>query len=515
MTMRDETTPLQAWLFLVPFLLLLALLLRLAERQFANKTSKSKQRQQADEGHGRRLPPSPPGLPLIGHLHLVGFLPHVSLRDGLMLVRLGSVPTLVVSSTRAAKAVLRTYDHLLASRPPSTVAHALLNGKLDVALAAYGDQWRQAKRLLNTHLLAARKVQSYRAGREEEVRLAMAKVSSHAAAAPGQPVDVSDLLYAFTTDLMCRAVSGRFFKVDDRCRRFRELMDATAALIGGFNAEDYFPWLLRVGAYRRAVCAKAKRLRKRWDELLDKVIDDQEGKQQEPDFIEVLLSHQHEYGLTRDQIKAMLIDIFFGGTDTSYLVLEFIMAELLRNPRVMSMLQDEVRHSVPKGQEMVTEGDLTTMSYLKAVIKETLRLHPPAPLLVPHHSMADVHIDGFIVPAEIPILVNAWALGRDTNVWEDAEEFKPERFIDMGSDTNISFKGNDFKFLPFGAGRRICPGMNFSISTLEIMLANLVYCFNWEVPAGMGGTSIDMTEVFWLTVHRKEKLLLVPKTLGV
>ncbi|GJN19622.1 hypothetical protein PR202_gb06917 [Eleusine coracana subsp. coracana] len=233
--------------------------------------------------------------------------------------------------------------------------------------------------------------------------------------------------------------------------------------------------------------------------------------QKEPDFIEVLLSHQHEYGLTRDHLKALLIDIVFGGTDTSYLVLEFVMAELVRNPQAMSKLQDEVRHSVHKGQEMVTEDDLTGMNYLKVVIKETLRLHPPAPLLAPHHSMTDVHIDGYTVPANIPILINAWTLGRDATVWEDAEDFKPERFMDTGNDADINFKGNDFQFIPFGAGRRICPGMNFAISTLEIMLANLVYRFNWEVPAAMEKASVDMTEVFWLTVHRKEKLHLVPQ----
>lgn len=206
-------------------------------------------------------------------------------------------------------------------------------------------------------------------------------------------------------------------------------------------------------------------------------------------------------------------DIFFGGTDTTYLVLEFAMAELLRNPRVMSKLQDEVRRCVHSGKEMVTEDDIASMNYLKAVIKETLRLHPPAPLLAPHHSMTDVQIDGYTVPAKIPILVNAWALGRDASVWEDTEEFKPERFMDTGGDAAVTFKGNDFQFIPFGAGRRICPGMNFSISTLEIMLANLVYRFNWELPAMMSKASIDMTEVFWLTVHRKDKLLLVPKML--
>ncbi|CAN6251290.1 unnamed protein product [Urochloa humidicola] len=515
-----------AMLFLVFFLAFLALLHLATRRQRATRRPKDKKQQQpaaagdSDNAiHCRRLPlpPSPPGLPVIGHLHLIGFLPHVALRGldarygrgGLMLVRLGAVPTLVVSSPRAAEAVTRTHDNLLASRPPSASAAALLNGSLDVAFAAYGEHWRQAKKLLTTHLLTSRKVQSYRAGREEEVLLAVAKING--AAAAGGAVDMSELLYGFTTDVMCRAVSGgRFFKVGDRTRLFRELLDATAALIGGVNAEDYFPWLLRIGVFRRAIHAKADKVRKRWDELLDRVIDDHEGKlveQEEPDFIEVLLSHQHEYGLTKDHLKAMLIDIFFGGTDTSYIVLEFIMAELLRNPRVMSILQSEIRRCVPEGQQMVTEDDLTRLPYLKAVINETLRLHPPAPLLAPHYSITDVHVDGYMIPAKIPILVNAWALGRDKSAWADAEEFKPERF--MGIDVDINFKGNDFQFLPFGAGRRICPGMNFSISTLEIMIANLMYRFNWEVPAGMG--SIDMTEVFRLTVHRKEKLILVPK----
>ncbi|CAL4888345.1 unnamed protein product [Urochloa decumbens] len=516
---HDETPPMAAMpLFLMFFLAFLALLhLAMKQQGAARRSKQSKHNKQPADGGLRCLPPSPPGLPVIGHLHLVGFLPHVSLRGldarygrgGLMLIRLGAVPTLVVSSPRAAEAVTRTHDHRLASRPPSTSASALLNGSLDVAFAAYGEHWRQAKKLLTTHLLTARKVQSYRAGREEEVRLAVSMVRGTAEA--GGEVDMSELLYGFTTDVMCRAVSGgRFFKVADRTRLFRELLDATAALIGGVNMEDYFPWLLRFGVYRRAICAKADKVRKRWDELLDRVIDDHEGKmvqEEEPDFIEVLLSHQHEYGLTKDHLKAMLIDIFFGGTDTSYIVLEFIMAELLRNPRVMSILQAEIRRCVPEGQQMVTEDDLSALPYLKAVINETLRLHPPAPLLAPHYSMTDVHIDGYIIPAKIPILVNAWALGRDKSVWADAEEFKPERF--MGIDVDINFKGNDFQFLPFGAGRRICPGMNFSISTLEIMVANLMYRFNWEVPVGM--RCIDMTEVFRLTVHRKEKLILVPK----
>lgn len=251
---------------------------------------------------------------MIGHLHLVGFLPHVALRGldaryergGLMLVRLGSVPMLVVSSPRAAEAVMRTHDHRLASPPPSTSARALLNGSLDVASAVYGEHWRQAKKLLTMHLLTVREVQSYRAGREEEVRLAMAKVGG--AAVAGRAVDMSELLYAFTTDIMCRAVQ----ESSSRSVPGPNYSGTTAGLIGGFNAEDYFPWLLhQVGIFTKAIYDRAdKVMRRGWDELLDMVIDDHESKlvqEQEPDFLEVLLSHQHEYGLTRDHLKAMLI----------------------------------------------------------------------------------------------------------------------------------------------------------------------------------------------------------------
>ncbi|KAF0899601.1 hypothetical protein E2562_020793 [Oryza meyeriana var. granulata] len=268
--------------------------------------------------HGPCLPPSPPRLPIIGHLHLVGFLPHVNLRNlavkygarDYMLIHFGSMPTLVVSSPRAAEAVLRTHDHALASRPPYPVTDALFAGTPDIAMAVYGEQWRQARKLLTTHMLTVKKVQSYRPGREEEVRTAMAKLRR--AAAASDTVDMSDLLYSFTTGLMYRAVSGE--SDDGRNRRIRELLDATVKLVGGFYPESFFPWLGHVGAVRRATCARAEKVKQRWNELFDAVIDDagkpRPAKQQEPEgFIRVLLSHQHEHGLPREHIKGMLIVI--------------------------------------------------------------------------------------------------------------------------------------------------------------------------------------------------------------
>ncbi|KAM3295373.1 hypothetical protein ACQJBY_037944 [Aegilops geniculata] len=510
------------YLLLIPVLLLL----RATNRRSAGERA-------AADNHGGRPLPSPPNkLPFIGHLHLVGPDPHASLAalaakhgdGGLMLLRLGQTRALVVSSPRAAEAVLRTHDHVFASRPPNALADALLDGGADVAFAPYGEFWRQARRLVTTHLLSARKVHSLRRGREEEARLVMAKIQK--AAAAGALVDMTKLLGAFTNDIACRAVSGKFFREEGRNELFREAIDGNVAAFGGFNLLDYFPGLAKVGMLARLLFAKTDRLKRRWDELLDKIIDDHVSKKappqqhdehdqqedQEADFVDVLLSLQEEYSLTRQHIKAILMDMFVAGTDTSYIVLECAMGELMRKPNLMTKLQAEVREKTPKGQEMVTEDDLGSMAYLKAIMKETLRLHPPVPLLLPHLSMAECDIDGYKVPAETRVIVNAWALGRDPGSWEAADEFMPERFVDVVSP---DFKGRDFQFLPFGAGRRICPGINFGMASVEIMLANLVYCYDWELPDGMRQEDLDMTGVFGMTMHRKEKLFLVPRTRDV
>ncbi|CAN6363024.1 unnamed protein product [Urochloa humidicola] len=446
-----------------------------------------------------------------------------------MLLRLGTVPNLVVSSPAAARAVMRTHDHVFASRPASALVDGLVYGSSSIAFAPYGDYWRQARKLVTTHLLTVRKVQSYHLARHEEVRLVIAKL--HEAAAVGAEVDISEMMNAFANDIICRAVCGKFFRAEGRNKLFRELNHVTTALIAGFNVEDYFPGLANsVGLlFTRFMSNKVNQTHKKWDKLLEEIIRDHEGRkcgsddqgrgrgggaveQDDSDFIDVMLSVQQEYGITRDHTKAILMDMFEAGTATSSLVLEFAMVELLRNPHLMAKLQAEVRKKTPKGQGMVKEENLADMVYLRAVVKETLRLHPPVPLLIPHRSMADCDIDGYTIPSGTRVIINSWAICRDPNSWEKAEEFMPERFMDGGGAADIDFKGNDFQFTPFGAGRRMCPGINFGLATINIMLANLMYCFDWTLPDAMKKEDIDMTEVFGLTVHRKEKLILVPKS---
>jgi len=197
--------------------------------------------------------------------------------------------------------------------------------------------------------------------------------------------------------------------------------------------------------------------------------------------------------------------MFSAGTDTISTLLEWSMTELLRHPNIMNKLQEEAR-SVAGNRTHITEDDLGNMKYLQAVVKETLRLHPPIPLLVPRENKQDMTLKGYHIKAGTRVIINAWAIARDPTYWDQPEEFKPERFLN----SSIDVKGNDFHLIPFGAGRRGCPGIVYAMVANELVLANLVHQFNWELPGGDAGLeTLDMSETFGLTMHRKTPLLAV------
>lgn len=181
------------------------------------------------------------------------------------------------------------------------------------------------------------------------------------------------------------------------------------------------------------------------------------------------------------------------------------MAELLKNPREMVKVQEEVRKLFDKTGDVV-ESEIHKLKYLNLVIKETFRLHPPTPFLLPRENNETCIIDGYTIPSKTKVIVNAWALGRDPKYWKESEKFIPERFID----NSINFNGNDFEFIPFGAGRRICPGMNMGLTNVEFVLAQLLFHFNWKLPNGMKEKDIDMSETFAAAMGRKHSLVVVP-----
>ena len=181
------------------------------------------------------------------------------------------------------------------------------------------------------------------------------------------------------------------------------------------------------------------------------------------------------------------------------------MAEMMKNPRVMKKVQNEVRE-VFRRKGSVDETSISEMKYLKSVVKETMRLHPPAPLLLPRECGEKCEINDYEIPVKTKVIVNAWPIGRDPRYWNEPESFTPERFLN----SPIDYKGANFEYIPFGAGRRICPGMSFGLVNVELPLAMLLYCFDWKLPSEVKYEDLNMTELFGIIVRRKDDLRLIP-----
>lgn len=195
----------------------------------------------------------------------------------------------------------------------------------------------------------------------------------------------------------------------------------------------------------------------------------------------------------------------FGGTETVASAIEWAMAELMRNPEDLKRVQQELANVVGLDRR-VEESDIDKLSFLKCALKETLRLHPPIPLLL-HETAEDAEVSGYYIPKKSRVMINAWAISRDKNSWEDPDTFKPSRFLKQGVP---DFKGSNFEFIPFGSGRRSCPGMQLGLYALDMAVAHLLHCFTWELPDGMKPSEMDMSDVFGLTAPRASRLVAIP-----
>uniref|UniRef100_A0A0D3GJ49 Cytochrome P450 n=1 Tax=Oryza barthii TaxID=65489 RepID=A0A0D3GJ49_9ORYZ len=454
---------------------------------------------------GLRLPPGPWTLPIIGSLHhLVGKLPHHAMRDlarrhgPVMLLRIGEVPTLVVSSRDAAREMMKTHDMAFATRPLSATLHVITCDGRDLVFAPYGDYWRQLRKIAVTELLTARRVNSYRSIREEEVAAMLRAVAAAAegTGAAARTVEMRAALTALSTDITARAVFG------NRCKDREEYLaqvDHTIELTAGFNPADLWP-SSRLAGRLSGIVRRAEECRDTAFKILDRIIQERlemarsDGAAGEY-LIDVLLRIQKEGGLqfplAMDDIKANIFDIFGAGSETSGTALAWAMAELIRNPTVMRKATAEVRRAFAAAGA-VSEDGLGELP--------TFRLHPPLPLLLPRECREPCRVLGYDVPRGTQVLVNAWALGRDERYWPGGspEEFRPERFEDGEATAAVNFRGADFEFLPFGGGRRMCPGIA------------LLFHFDWEVPGMADPTKLDMTEAFGITARRKADLHLRP-----
>ncbi|KAI3765913.1 hypothetical protein L2E82_15959 [Cichorium intybus] len=468
------------------------------------------------------LPPSPPKLPVIGNIHQLGPVLHRSLdylsrRYGgpLMLMHLGSVPALIISTAEAAREIMKTQDLTFATRPEVRRWRQILYDLKEVSVAPYGENWRQYKSIMVLNFLSKSKVESYREVREEEMAIAVEKIKKSSILQ--EPVDLSDLFLTLTNDVVCRVTFGKKYSEGESGRKFKKMLKEFWDVLSELNFEDIIPWLGWIDRLR-GISTRVVNVAKDLDDFLDGLVEERLKKHStggagdvdgREDFLEILLKIQKTNSnsvLDRDAIKGLLLDVYTAGTDTTATVLEWAFAELFRHPTIFKKVQDEVR-MVVNDRKQINQQDIDNMKYFKAVIKETLRLHPPAPTLVPRASSQDVKVMGYDVKKGTRVIINGWAIQRDPKVWDEPDEFKPERFLD----STIDYKGHDFDLIPFGAGRRGCPGLAFAIAIDEHVLANLLHKFDWELPNGGKGADLDMEEQPGITVHKKVPLLAVAK----
>ncbi|XP_028782524.1 cytochrome P450 71A9-like [Neltuma alba] len=475
--------------------------------------------------HHQKLPPGPARLPIIGHLHLINDLPHrtfqkLSAQHGsLMYLQLGCIPTLVVSSSDMARDIFKNHDLVFSGRPVLYAAKRLTYNCSTLSFAPYGDYWRQMRKIVMLELLSSRRVRGFQAIRSRELKVFLDSIA--VTSANSSSVNLSEMTLLLSNKIVSKIAFGKKMHEDDdkNIGKFHEMLRETQELLGGFCVADFFPWLGWINKFNGLDRRIQKNLRE-LDDFFNTVINEHrdsssynnkhEEQEEDEDLVDVLVRLQKDLNqpisITDGQIKGVLMDIFVAGTDTSSATLVWIMAELIRNPDSMKKAQEEVR-KVAKRKQMVEEEDLGSLKYLKSVVKETLRLHPPAPLLVPRETRDVCRIKGFEIPAKTRVFVNAKSIGTEAKEWQNPEEFKPERFPKSSVDCGY---GGQFEMLPFGAGRRGCPGINFAMPMVELALANLLHLFDWKLPSGMKSEELDMEEAFGITMHKKSHLCVIP-----
>ncbi|CAL5383806.1 unnamed protein product [Camellia sinensis] len=424
------------------------------------------------------LPPSPLSLPIIGHLHLLKTPLHLSLktlsdRHGpLLSLRFGCRPTVVVSSPSTAEQFFTHHNDIaFANRPKSLASKHLGYNGTAIGFIPYGDLWRNLRRVTTIQIFSSTSLHHSSAVRIEEIRFIAGKMF-RASGGETQKVNLKSVFYELVMNVTMRMVAGKRW--------------SPAAADGVFGQSlimdicDYIPilrWVGFNGFEKRLVNLQRKRdgfLQDLIDEVRQNKINNSSTKQRKT-IIEALLSLQEietEY-YTDDIIKGIVLLMFTAGTHTSWLTMEWAVSLLLNHPEALQKVRTEIDNQVGPGQ-LLEDSDLSKLPYLHCIINETLRLFPVAPLLLPHFSSEDCVADGFNIPRGTTLLVNAWAIHRDPNSWDEPTRFKPERF------EGVEGGREGFKFIPFGVGRRACPGAALAIRVIGLALGTLIQCFEWE-----------------------------------
>ncbi|GKA81457.1 geraniol 8-hydroxylase-like protein [Tanacetum coccineum] len=442
-----------------------------------------------------RLPPGPYPLPIIGNLLELGDKPHCSLatlskRYGpLMSLKLGSRTTIVVSSPDMAKEFFQTNDQFFSSRTIPDSGKVVDNDKYSIAWLPVGDQWRKLRRITKEYMFSLQHLDASEVLRKEKICIRLhiteyKNLLTMLIIVVQVPVNIGGVVFTTMLNVLSNFMFSKDLAKYDSASA-HEFKDAVWSLLETMAILD--------------------RIIDEWLQLYNGVTPTNN------DVLDLLLNLtlKDDDKFSQNDMRHLFFALFIAGSDTTSSTLEWAMAELIRNPKKIETTQLEITKYMEDNNKNIQESNISQLPYLQAVIKEALRLHPLAPFLVPHQAICDVEVQGFIVPQNAQILCNVWAMGRDPKIWPNPEAFSPERFLDV----KIDYKGQDFELIPFGAGRRICPGLNMAHRMLHIILGSLVYKFDWKLEGNMGAENIDMDEKFGLTLSRNAPLFAIPTRL--
>ncbi|KAL6875648.1 hypothetical protein ACP4OV_013161 [Aristida adscensionis] len=456
----------------------------------------------------RNLPPGPRPLPLIGNLLCLGAQPHRSLarlaeRHGpVMALRLGSVTTVVASSADAARDILQRHDAALSGRSVPDGAHVFAHYTHSMGwLPASSPRWRALRKVCSGELFAPHRLDldAHLSLRREKVR----QLVSHVArlARDGTPVRVGRLAFTTALNLLSSTVFATdLADLDDRVavppnEDFKSLLAELNMTVGLPNISDFYPEIARLDpqGLRRRIEGLFLRLHGMIDQQIERRLRERAaGDPTKRTFLDVLLDYraaEDGRGFDRQTLLSLLSDLFSAGTDTTAATVEWVMAEMILNPSSMAKARDELAQVIGSKLE-IEESDIGHLKYLQAIVKETFRLHPPAPFLLPHQAETTTQVRGYTVPKGARILVNVWAIGHDRELWPEPDKFMPERFLEK----EVDFRGRDFELLPFGSGRRMCPGTPLAMRMVHLMLASLLHRFEWRLPTDVEKNGLHMSE---------------------
>ncbi|KAK9758105.1 hypothetical protein RND81_01G207300 [Saponaria officinalis] len=452
----------------------------------------------------RKSIPGPRGWPIIGSMGLMMGLAHIKIASKaqsfkakrLMAFSLGETRVIVTCNHEVAKEVLNSSN--FSDRPIKESAYSLMFNRA-IGFAPYGVYWRTLRRVSTTHLFCPKQIKA-----SETQRSDIASEMCAAFAAQSKGSQVRDVLRLASLSNMMGSVFGKRYSLIGEPNReileLKEMVDEGYDLLGMLNLGDHISWLSDFDFQKlRFRCTQ---LVPKVNRFVGRIIDEHRSKpsQTNRDFVDVLLSLQGLDKLHDSDMIAVLWEMIFRGTDTISILIEWVLARMVLHRDVQSKVHNELNKIVGKSRA-VNESDIISLTYLTAVIKEVLRLHPPGPLLSwARLAIHDTIVDGHHVPAGTTAMVDMHAITHDPEVWSDPEKFDPNRFLESGPEPEFSILGSDLRLAPFGSGRRSCPGKALGLATVTYWVAHLLHEFEWS------SNQVDLSEVLKLSCEMAHPL---------